>query len=413
MPSLDLYRRQISSLGSTVGSSLKRSSDMIMESTWDNDIQSRVCYIYDYFHDDDPDAVSGFDYTNTNKHKIDAKFIVTQYSTLSKGQVEYHLMFRPSQALSFTQWDDLYYFEEDYRNRFSMTWPIGMYVDIPDERGVYKRWLICAKEIGNQFEKYSILPCDYKFQWVDRFDGKKVKREMWGCLRGMNSYTAGLWIDYNFYALDDVGSIWLPLNSVTQNVGYLTTSGKSNQRVCVSAKIDTPMTYKISKVGVAQPVGLIKLTLDQDSFNQYTDYIERDEYGNIIGMWADYYYDDTKPSQPLEDAGIVGNMLVNLTAPNSRLRVGGSYKTITASIIDNGVDVTAEHMMDIGNWRVYLGKDLVDITDSSLIILMSPPDKPNVAKIKFANDRSYINKIITVRCTVDNIVGEIQLDLTG
>lgn len=382
---------------------------MVMESTWNNDLQSRVCYIYDYFHDDDPDAVSDFDYRNTKKHRIDAKFIVTQYSTLAKGQVEYHIMFRPSQALSFKQQDDLYYFEEDYRRQFSMTWPIGMYIDIPDEKGVYKRWLICAKEIGNQFEKYSVLPCDYKLQWIDRFDGKKVKRQMWSCLRNMNSYTAGLWIDYNFFALDDVGSVWVPMNSITKNLGYLTTSGKSNQRVCVSAKIDTPITYKISKVGVTMPQGLVKLTLDQDFYNQYTDYVERDDDGNIIGMWADYYQDDTEPVDPV----VENSVTVNLTAPNSRLRVGGSYKTITATVEHLGEDKTSEYTLNSGNWRVYIGKDMVDITDSNLVTLLFPPEKQNVIKIKFANDRGYINNIITVRCTVENIVGEIQLDLTG
>ena len=36
----------------TLGEKLKSDSDKIMELTWDSDPQSKVAYIYDYFHDD-------------------------------------------------------------------------------------------------------------------------------------------------------------------------------------------------------------------------------------------------------------------------------------------------------------------------------------------------------------------------
>ena len=35
----------------TLGEKLKSDSDLIMEATWNNDIQSKISYIYDYFHD--------------------------------------------------------------------------------------------------------------------------------------------------------------------------------------------------------------------------------------------------------------------------------------------------------------------------------------------------------------------------
>jgi hypothetical protein len=57
LPSLDLARRvnQIKWNGArTVGQQLKEQSDFAMEETWYSDPQSRVCYIYDYKHDDSP-----------------------------------------------------------------------------------------------------------------------------------------------------------------------------------------------------------------------------------------------------------------------------------------------------------------------------------------------------------------------
>lgn len=194
MPSLDIYKRQLMSSGSTIGQQAKYNSDLAMEYTWDNDLQSKICYIYDQEHDDEPDLEYGFDYRLSKKHKIKAKFIITQYSTLSKDQVEYHLMFLPSEKMFFNEHDDLYWYEKNYRKQYGMQYPVGLYIDIPDEKNIYRRWLICSKEIGNQFEKYSILPCDYRFQWIDVVNGKKVKKQSWGCTRNMNSYTAGFFV---------------------------------------------------------------------------------------------------------------------------------------------------------------------------------------------------------------------------
>lgn len=410
MPSLDVYKRQLSAYGRTVGQNLKAHSDIAMETTWDNDIQSKVCYIYDYSHDDQPEIEYGFDYRLTHKHRIDAKFIVTQYSTLSKDQVEYHLLFRPSESMFFhNEHDDLYWFEERYRRKFNMQYPIGMYIDIPDEKGLYRRWLICAKEIGNQFEKYSILPCDYRFQWVDVVDGKKVKNQMWGCTRSMNSYTTGLWIDRYAYSLDDVASIWIPLNNVTEKFWYINSNGM-NQRVCVSAKVDRPLTYKVSKVSDAKPVGLIKITLDQDNFDQFKDYIERDENGYIVGMWADYY-DNNVGAQEEPSDGLYDVPLCTLSATNQTMRIGGSYKTITATLTRDNIDITDQYTLKQSDWKILVGDE--DITANTDLLTVKESDKNNAIKIKFANDRSYINKIITVQCTVDKSAGEIQLTLIG
>ena len=101
----------------TLGQVYKEMSDWAMEETWDNNIQSKVCYIYDYFHDDQPDKNVGMTYENTTKTKIDAKFIVKTYQSIDKDQVEYYIQLRPSQKVWFEEGDELYYFETDYRRK--------------------------------------------------------------------------------------------------------------------------------------------------------------------------------------------------------------------------------------------------------------------------------------------------------
>ena len=173
----DSYRRKMQvdthSTGKnylTLGEKLKFDSDKIMELTWDGDIQSKVAYIYDYFHDDfftDEHGITrslaeGMTYENINKTRIDIKFIVKSYQSMDKDQVDYYIQFKPTQKIRFLGNDELYYFETDYKSIYGNTFPIGLYIDIPDDRGVYHKWLICREEKANQFPKYLVLPCDYE-----------------------------------------------------------------------------------------------------------------------------------------------------------------------------------------------------------------------------------------------------------
>ena len=57
MPSFEEMQKMYQAVGmsGTVGENLKNISDDLMDLTWDNDIQSKKCYIYDFYHDDQPD----------------------------------------------------------------------------------------------------------------------------------------------------------------------------------------------------------------------------------------------------------------------------------------------------------------------------------------------------------------------
>ena len=172
----------------TAGKMHKEESDLMMELTWDNDIQSRVCYIYDYFHDNQKDRKSHMTYENTTKTRIYAKFISKNSQSIDKDQVEYYVQFKPSQKTEFTVGDELYYFERDYRDRYGNNDFIGMYIDIPDDNDIYRKWIIVKKEIANQFVKYLVLPINYELMWIEISGKERIKRKIWCVLRSQNSY---------------------------------------------------------------------------------------------------------------------------------------------------------------------------------------------------------------------------------
>lgn len=137
MPSLQTARRVANAKNNgakTIGQIYKEQSDWAMEQTWDNDISSKVAYIYDYWHDDfyvdefgiERSLAEGMTYENTNKTRIDIKFIIKSYQSIDKDQVEYYLMFKPSQPVRFSEDDDLYYYETNFRKRYGASFPIGL-----------------------------------------------------------------------------------------------------------------------------------------------------------------------------------------------------------------------------------------------------------------------------------------------
>lgn len=409
MLSLDLYKRTHLRNGVlTNGQVRKRQSDMIEEQTWFEDIQSRKCYIYDYFHDDNSHLNQGMDYSSTSKTPIDAKFIVTQYGTLSKDQVEYHLQLRPSQKLKFNEGDDLYYYEENFTNKYGATFPIGLYCDIPDDNGVYHKWLICSKEVGNQFIKYSILPCNYYFHWIEVQNNKRIKRKMWGVTRNQNSYNSGLWSNYVYTTIENQNMAWLPMNSITEKLYYTHSDDKnSNQRIVMSAPIDVPIVWKISKVETTQPFGLQKLTLYQDVWKPFADYIDKEDKDDIFAMYADYYSTNIEP-ETTEDNG---SNKIQISCNTNTIKAGGSYKLLKVAIFDSsGTDITNKYLdkFSIDCWRCYLNDE--DITNSDLITWLEQPSKNHI-KIKFSNDRTYLADKLNIECNIETLVGKIQLEI--
>lgn len=391
---------------STLGEKLKSDSDTLMELTWDNDIQSKVCYIYDFYHDDQPRLAEGMTYENTTKTRIDAKFIVKSYQSMDKDQVDYYIQFKPTQKTHFSESDELYYFETDYRQKYHNDNFIGLFIDIPNDENIYEKWMILRTEPANQFPKYLILKCNYELMWIENNGTEKIKRRMWSVLKMQSSYNSGLWTDLRFTSQENQDKVWLPLNPITEKIWYTNESSK-NMRVLVSSFTDNAIAWQISKVENAQPLGVQKLTLYQDFFDQHRDYIEKDSDGNIIGMWASYFDLEIAPTDPSTPTTPPSSITAKISASTSTIKVGGSYKNLTVNLFnDSNEDITTEYADATFAWTCSIDNE--DWTDK---VTWRAGTEYNQKKVKFPSDTSAIGKILSVKCEVikDNLPIESEI----
>lgn len=415
MPSLQTARRVANAKNNgakTIGQIYKEQSDDMMNWTWDNDIQSKICYIYDFYHDDQPRLAEGMTYDNTTKTRIDAKFIVKSYQSMDKDQVEYYIQFKPTQKTHFSEGDELYYFETDYRKKYHNDNFIGLFIDIPNDENIYEKWMILRTEPANQFPKYLILKCNYELMWIENNGTEKIKRRMWSVLKMQSSYNSGLWTDSRFTSQENQDKIWLPLNPITEKIWYTNESSK-NMRVLVSSFTDNAIAWQISKVENAQPLGIQKLTLYQDFFDQHRDYIEKDSDGNIIGMWASYFDSEIAPTDPSTPTTPPSSITARISASTSTIKVGGSYKNLTVNLFnDSNEDITTEYADATFTWTCSIDNE--DCTDK---VTWRAGTEYNQKKVKFPNDDSTIGKILSVKCEIikDNLTIEseiLSLELT-
>lgn len=409
MPSLQTARRVANAKNNgakTIGQIYKEQSDWVMEQTWDNDIQSKICYIYDFYHDDQPRLAEGMTYENTTKTRIDAKFIVKSYQSMDKDQVDYYIQFKPTQKTHFSEGDELYYFETDYRKKYHNDNFIGLFIDIPNDENIYEKWMILRTEPANQFPKYLILKCNYELMWIENNGTEKIKRRMWSVLKMQSSYNSGLWTDLRFTSQENQDKVWLPLNPITEKIWYTNESSK-NMRVLVSSFTGNAIAWQISKVENAQPLGVQKLTLYQDFFDQHRDYIEKDSDGNIIGMWASYFDSEIVPTDPSTPTTPPSSITARISASTSTIKVGGSYKNLTVNLFnDSNEDITTEYADATFTWACSIDNE--DWTDK---VTWRVGTEYNQKKIKFSNDTSVIGKILSVKCEIvkDNLPIESEI----
>lgn len=394
MSSFSEMKKRYRNVGS-IGQQIKNSSDFAMEETWFNDPQAKRAYIYDYFHDDQPDKKDHMTYEYTTKTPVDVKFVVKSYQSVDKDQVEYYLQFRPSQKFEFEEGDDLYYFETDYMNRYKVEFPLGAYVDLADDRGIYHKWIIVDSEYANQFRKYLILPCDYQLTWIEKNGQNRIKRKMWTILRNQNSYTIGEYRDRYFSHPDNQNKIWMPLNKFTEKFWYNDDTSKT-MRLVISAPTEHPIVWSVTKIENTKPFGLQKLTIYQNFWNEHTDYIERDSDGNIIGMYANYFDSEVLPEDTTSLTQDEPYHSSKIVASSNIIKVGGGYKLLTAKLFDDSnEDISERYSNSIFSWSCSI--DGEDVTEK--VTWYNQPIF-NQIKIKFPNEKSYLGKILKIQCTI-------------
>ena len=213
----------------------------------------------------------------------------------------------------------------------------------------------------------------------------------------------------------------VPLNAITDDIYYIG-EDNINMRMIISApQIQIPNVFKVSKVETAPMFGLKRLTFSQSKYNKATDCYDEEELaeGDIFARYADYYDSEVLPDTPehTESEKQMDSIHCDLICNATKIKVGGSYKLITAKFFnssDNEITSDFSPYLAKSSWSCYI--DDVDITDSNLITWLEQKDS-NKIKIKFADNKEYLTKILVVKCSVNkdgrNITGEVQLEISS
>ena len=213
----------------------------------------------------------------------------------------------------------------------------------------------------------------------------------------------------------------VPLNAITDDIYYIG-EDNINMRMIISApQIQIPNVFKVSKVETAPMFGLKRLTFSQSKYNKATDCYDEEELaeGDIFARYADYYDSEVLPDTPehTESEKQMDSVHCDLICNATKIKVGGSYKLITAKFFNSSDDEITSNFSPYlakSSWSCYI--DDVDITDSNLITWLEQKDS-NKIKIKFADNNEYLTKVLVVKCSVNkdgrNITGEVQLEISS
>ena len=181
---------------------------------------------------------------------------------------------------------------------------------------------------------------------------------------------------------------------------------------------ENPRTWKVSKCEdmLMGDFGLMRLTFVQEAFNSATDFVDYnatnpDGSKDVYAMYASYYESLVLPEEGAS-VEIISNACVLSTSTNT-IKVGGSYKSITATFYDSsGTDITDTYLSElfVDNWKFYI--DGVEIKNGELITVLEQTT-PNKIKVRFTNDMNYLTKTLVVQCAVGDIVGQLSLGITN
>lgn len=407
MPPFSTYKK-LNGGFRTDGEVRKQMSDDVIESTWDESIESKIAYVYDHYLDDEP-----LKYRNLNSKKsktkipIEVKFIVSSHNSDSKDQVSYKIQFKPS-----FRWEDLKslrFYNERFEEKYHAEYPIGLWCDLPDEKGNYRKWLFTAEAdwLDNQFPTWYVLPVDHTLQWI--VDGKKYQHS--AVTRSQNSYNSGVWESRGGAVQTTVAEnqkiIWLPMNDITSTITY-------DERIAISAAVKTPIVWSVSKVDNTNPNGIAHYTLSQERWNEHTDVFEyeheigKDDFSpiydssrKIIGIYADYYTSNITPVEPeMTPPSYYGEITFSA---KPEVKVGGGYKKFTIKHYRNGSEIP----LPTGTWTYTI--DGVNCS-SSLDVIQSG----DLLKIKFIDSDTYIGSVITIKyTTTDGIETYQDVEVVG
>lgn len=404
MPSFNLYKKMLCPKSNeTLGNIHKIQSDKVMDYTWWNDINAQVGYLYDWYHDSTPTLLRNLNpQEDKNKIPIDVKYLRASSKTYDKDTTTFRIQLRPNQECNVD------YYNECFKDRYQSIFPCGLYIDLMDNNGKYNRWLVVGEAdfYDPQWSTFEVLPCDYVFQYM--MNG--MKKQVAGVLRSQNSYNSGIWTNYKETTQEDQQKFVIPLNRETEKIFH-------DLRMIIDAGVLTePVTWQITKIHRLAPNGLVSGTLAQTKFNDNTDFIELDNNGNVIGMWADFY--TQIPQTPIDTS--TNYAVITYSGLKPQVKVGGSYKKFTVTFFnENKEPITFEN----GTWsfKIKRNPNTPDevIEDCSEIIKVldnttSTDLEENQIKLRFDGGTEYLGDILIISYTsISDIYTDVEMEIIG
>ena len=155
-----------------------------------------------------------------------------------------------------------------------------------------------------------------------------------------------------------------------------------------------PRAWHISKINRIAANGLVSATLAQVNFNQYTDYIEIDESGKTIGLWADYFSLPVEPADP--ETAIQSCIAYSGLKPELKIR--GGYKKFTVAFSTDNGDAEFQD----GQWSYQIDNADASNLVSVLTAVDSSDLEQNQIKVKFIGNEEYLNKKLKIIYTTNS-----------
>lgn len=216
---------------------------------------------------------------------------------------------------------------------------------------------------------------------------------------------------YKTTSVEDQQKFIVPMNKDSENIWY-------DQRFIIDNKVKNPRCWRVSKLNRLQSNGICLVTTAQDIFDPNRDYIERDEYGKIIGMWCEWFRQNqyAVDPQPVIPPSTLPDYYIKLIFGGTKpvLKVRGNYKKITATFLDKHENVVDDTFVD--EWKVEIdGTNVSEITDGEVSVVTHDDDDTltaNQIKIKTASD-SLLGKVVSVTAIKGGLTDTKNFEIVG
>lgn len=356
----DDFRSRMKRRGEYMGDTMRKQTQIVIDATWMNSVTTTpVCV-----HEINKGLPPVYYYTDEFEETIYAHFERHKNYSVGGNAVDFLLIFQPHVVQEHSEIK------------------VGSYVAIPNIAGIPEYWLIVYQEEDNGLIKCRVIKCNWTLKWIT--DNKIY--QCLGVLRGETADAEGIETAGYISSVDSKAAIWLPSNESTRKIGM-------NTRFLISdAGRKPPQAWITSKIVDVLPVGLTKVTLEQNEFDPAHD---NDEL-----MIADYFGGALTPEPEDKIPDHIGGAIITYNGTKPTLKVGGNYKVFTATfesrdvvpqswLVNDGVNTFSESINDY----------IIEHADDKL-------------KLKVKRNYELVGTVLTIQVIgTDNSTSEIKVEV--